>query len=167
MRTGLVITGICIGLLLGGCSSAPPVRPSAANVKPLNKAVSLNNTQLVKSRLYAQLREWRGVRYREGGQSKKGVDCSGFVQLTFRNRLGIRVPRTTELLEDAGRKITASKLRAGDLVFFKTGLFKHHVGIYVEHGKFIHASTSKGVILSDMRNVYWKKSYWKSVRVAI
>lgn len=167
MRFNFVITGVCLGLLLGGCASAPPAPAPAVNSKPLSTPVSLDNSKWVKARLYAQLKEWRGVRYREGGLSKRGVDCSGFVQLTFRSRLGVRVPRSTELLEDAGRQIRVRDLRAGDLVFFKTGLFKHHVGIYIENGKFIHASTSKGVTLSSLNNVYWSQHYWKSVRLSV
>ena len=172
IRFTLSWTGLCLGmiggLLLGGCASTvAPARAPQITAAPHNNSVSLANTRLVKARLYAQLKEWRGVRYREGGLSKRGVDCSGFVHLTFRQRLGIRVPRSTDLLQKAGRLINRKSLRAGDLVFFKTGISKHHVGIYVENGKFLHASTSRGVMLSDMHNVYWSRHYWKSERLEV
>jgi len=162
------VLGLGLALLMGACASSAPVHHTQrAHVHPLTHPVSLENTGLVKSRLYAQLREWRGVRYRDGGLSKRGVDCSGFVHLTFRQRLGLKVPRSTELLQKAGHVISRKQLRAGDLVFFRTGFSKHHVGIYVENGKFIHASTSRGVMMSDMHNVYWSRHYWKSERLSI
>lgn len=172
-RLSLPWEGLCVGLvagvLAGGCASTTDVVHQAPiiHVQSLSGPVNLKNTHLVKSRLYAQLKEWHGVRYREGGLSKRGVDCSGFVHLTFRQRLGLNIPRTTELLQKAGRVISRKHLRAGDLVFFKTGISKHHVGIYVENGKFIHASSSRGVMMSDMHNVYWSRHYWKSERLSI
>lgn len=156
---------LCWALLLSGCASTAPVHTVTAHTH--SKSVSLTNTRVVKSRLYAQLREWRGVRYREGGMSKRGVDCSGFVHLTFRERLGLNIPRSTELLQKAGHRISRKALRAGDLVFFKTGISKHHVGIYVENGKFIHASSSRGVMMSNMHNVYWARHYWKAERLNV
>ena len=118
----------------------------------------------VMSLLKAQYRDWKGVRYRMGGMSKKGVDCSGFVNLTF-NRLGKKIPRTTKALAKYGKKIRKSTLRPGDLVFFKTGRRVRHVGIYYGNNSFLHASTSKGVMVSKLDNVYWKKKYWHSRRM--
>ena len=128
-------------------------------------SVDLSDGARVKKILYAQLQEWHKVRHRTGGLSKKGIDCSGFVHLTFLSRFGIEVPRTTKLLSKIGAKISQEKLRPGDLVFFKTGLRKRHVGIYVEEGKFIHVSKKKGVMLSRLDNIYWSKNYWKAIRL--
>lgn len=166
MRLIFIYNLVLLILLNAACSSPGPVRPSVPYSAPV-KTVTFNNPQKVKSALYVQLKHWRGVRYKEGGLSRKGIDCSGFIHVTFRDRFGLKVPRSTELLEKSGKTISTKQLKPGDLVFFKTGLFKHHVGIYVEKGKFIHASTSKGVMMSDMHNVYWKKHYWKSVRLSV
>jgi cell wall-associated NlpC family hydrolase len=119
----------------------------------------------VTAALYQQYSEWKGVRYRHGGFSKSGVDCSGFVYLTLKRYFGLKVPRNTKRLSSYGAAVSRSRLTPGDLVFFKTGLFKKHVGIYIENGKFLHASTSKGVMLSDMKNGYWTRRYWKARRV--
>lgn len=154
-------------LLSVACSTTPPVPPAQKPHVTRSQPVSFHNPHQVKTALYTQLKHWRGVRYKEGGLSKKGVDCSGFIHITFRDRFGLEVPRSTELLEQSGKPVSSKELKPGDLVFFKTGIAKHHVGIYVENGKFIHASTSKGVILSDMKNVYWSKHYWKSLRIAV
>jgi cell wall-associated NlpC family hydrolase len=119
----------------------------------------------ISSALKAQYRDWKGVRYRIGGLSKKGVDCSGFVHLTFKKRLGRSIPRTTKSLSKYGKKIGRGSLKPGDLVFFKTGRKVRHVGIYYGGNKFLHASTSKGVMLSRMDDIYWGKRYWQSRRV--
>jgi cell wall-associated NlpC family hydrolase len=65
-----------------------------------------------------------------------------------------------------GKKVSQNNLKPGDLVFFKTGLFSRHVGIYLDKRKFLHASTSVGVTISSLDNQYWKKNYWKSVRIS-
>jgi len=122
-------------------------------------------TSSVVSALKSQYSQWRGVPYHVGGQSKRGVDCSGFVQLTFRDRFHMTIPRTTRKLSSYGKKVRRSHLQPGDLVFFKTGLRKRHVGIYVEKGTFLHASTSRGVMLSSLNDGYWDDHYWQARRV--
>jgi lipoprotein Spr/probable lipoprotein NlpC len=115
--------------------------------------------------LQAQYNSWQGVPYRLGGLSKKGIDCSGFVYLTFKEQFGLILPRTTETQVKRGTRVYIGQLQAGDLIFFKTGWRTRHVGIYLSDGQFLHASTSKGVIISRLDNVYWKKKYWRSQRV--
>lgn len=119
----------------------------------------------VSQRLLAQHRQWRGVPYREGGQSRRGIDCSGFVQVAYRSVFGKKLPRTTEQLAEEGWEIDRESLRPGDLVFFKTGWWARHVGIYVNNGRFLHASKSRGVMLSPLSNPYWRDTYWMARRV--
>ncbi len=76
------------------------------------------------------------------------------------------MPRSTELMAKMGKKIDRKQLRAGDLVFFKTSYKVRHVGIYIEKGQFLHASSSKGVMISRLDNVYWADKYWQSRRPA-
>ena len=64
-----------------------------------------------------------------------------------------------------GKEIRKDDLKAGDLIFFKTGSASEHVGIYLEKNKFLHASQKQGVTISRLDNVYWKSNYWKSVRI--
>lgn len=129
------------------------------------KAVNLKKKSAVKKGLYSQHSEWKGVKYRMGGLNKRGIDCSGFVYLTFRSKLGIKIPRTTKAQAKLGKAIRKSNLRAGDLVFFKTSRKVRHVGIYIEDGKFLHASTSRGVMISRLSNTYWRSKYWQARRV--
>lgn len=119
--------------------------------------------------LQKQFQLWKGSPYRFGGVSRRGVDCSGFVMLSFRQRFGMRLPHSTKLLSQLGEKISQSQLQSGDLVFFKTGNGwgerALHVGIYDTHQRFIHASTSRGVIRSSLYNSYWRKTYWQARRL--
>ena len=118
-----------------------------------------------KSKIMDQYASWKGVSYRLGGTTKSGIDCSSFVQRTFLEQFGVQLPRTTSEQESSGKSVKRNNLRAGDLVLFKTGRTMKHVGIYIGDNKFVHASTSNGVIVSEMTNDYWSKRYYASRRV--
>lgn len=122
-------------------------------------------TNTIETALHAQLVQWRGTPYLLGGNSKRGIDCSGFVQNTFQQRFASALPRTTELQVREGKKISRSQLRSGDLVFFRTRRGVRHVGIYLSDGQFIHASKSAGVTQSDMNNSYWAPRFWQARRL--
>ncbi len=108
---------------------------------------------------------WQGTRYTYGGLSHNGVDCSGFTLLTYKELFGQDLPRTVKEQVKEGVKISQASLQPGDLVFFKTGLFQKHVGIYLEDDLFIHASRSKGVTISSLQNLYWQKRFWQAQRL--
>ena len=150
-------------LLLAGCGLAPYDAQSPR--EGAGGRVDFTNKSQVKQALYAQFDQWRAVKYKSGGLSRDGVDCSGFVYLTFNSRLGIELPRSTDLQVTQGKTIPQRELVPGDLVFFKTGKSTRHVGIYLEDGKFLHASTEKGVMISRLTDNYWAKAYWKSIRI--
>lgn len=104
MRFWLVL---CVALFLAGCSShrAPPPNPRLAD--SITVVANLNE----------QLRNWRGAPYRYGGMSPRGVDCSGFVLMTFRDKFALQLPRETREQAEIGTKIDKSELLPGDLVF--------------------------------------------------
>lgn len=163
-----IVLLLTLSLLVIGCSSTPQKSkglhvtklkaPTAS--KPLSKKESY-----IYRKLNKQFQRWRGTPYKLGGLNKKGIDCSGFVHVTFRDALSMRIPRSTETLARKGTKINKNQLKVGDLVFFKTGRKVKHVGIYVGNQHFIHASTSRGVMKSNLGNPYWRKHYWKSTRL--
>ena len=95
----------------------------------------------------------------------KGIDCSGFVQRTFREQFGLDLPRSTYEQQEMGKSISRTKLRTGDLVLFRAGSTGRHVGIYIGNDQFVHASTSSGVTISSMNEPYWKKRYNEARRV--
>ncbi|WP_429621157.1 bifunctional murein DD-endopeptidase/murein LD-carboxypeptidase [Serratia sp. 2723] len=119
----------------------------------------------VKSKIMDQYADWKGVRYRLGGESKRGIDCSAFVQRTFREQFGMTLPRSTYEQEDMGKQIQRAKLRPGDLVLFRAGSTGRHVGIYLGNDKFVHASTSSGVTISNLSDNYWDKRYREGRRL--
>ncbi|MCO7262213.1 bifunctional murein DD-endopeptidase/murein LD-carboxypeptidase [Dickeya zeae] len=119
----------------------------------------------VKSKLLEQYASWKGVRYRLGGDSRKGIDCSSFVQRTFREQFGIDLPRSSYEQQDIGVQIQRSKLRPGDLVVFHAGSTGRHMGIYLGNQQFVHASTSIGVTISSMDDSYWRPRYREARRV--
>ena len=84
--------------------------------------------------------EWKDVRYKMGGTSKSGIDCSGFTQKVYKEKFGVSLPRTTVTQVDLGVEVKKSELIPGDLVFFKTSKTDKHVGVYVGNGEFLHAS---------------------------
>ncbi|MEN8246457.1 MAG: NlpC/P60 family protein [Thermodesulfobacteriota bacterium] len=151
---------LSILILLSSCTLIP-VKPGAPGIPS-----SLGNDPgRIKSQLYTQYDTWQNVGYRHGGMSRNGVDCSGFVHITYRDRFGITLPRSTSQMSKEGIQIMQRDLIAGDLVFFKTGTFTKHVGIYLEKGKFLHASTEKGVTISSLGNTYWQRCYWQARRI--
>jgi len=152
-------------LLLVACSSAPRHVSTISSVKVSEARVDLNDTRKVKQLLSQQYQDWHRVRHRMGGLSKNGIDCSGLVYKTYREQFGINMPRSTDAQSETGRKINRKQLKAGDLVFFKTGLFSRHVGIYIDNDNFLHVSTKRGVKISSLENPYWSDTYWQSRRV--
>ena len=116
-------------------------------------------------KLYIEAAEWMGVPYRYGGESKKGVDCSGLTAHIYKKVYRKKLERSSEEQRSSNcYKITKRNLKEGDLVFFSNNKSKKkapHVGIYLKNNKFIHSSTSQGVIISDLEENYYHK-YWLS-----
>lgn len=111
--------------------------------------------------------KYKGVPYVFGGTTTKGFDCSGYVQYVFKN-CKAKLPRLADEQALQGIFVTQKQLRPGDLVFFTTyAPGASHVGIYAGDGQFWSASSSKGVILSSLKEEYWKQRYFGARRVLI
>lgn len=115
--------------------------------------------------LLVQYKAWQGTPYKLGGADKTGIDCSAFVQLTLREHFATEVPRTTGAQAKLGMAVKPDELRPGDLVFFRTGPTRRHVGFYLGRGQFLHASTRVGVTISRLDDRYWQSAYWTARRV--
>lgn len=106
-----------------------------------------------------------GTPYQNAGTTTKGFDCSGFTQYVFA-KMGIELSRTSASQAEMGSKVEKSDLTEGDLVFFNTnGRSISHVGIYVGNGQFAHASSSKGVTISNLSDSYYQSRYVTARRV--
>lgn len=119
-------------------------------------------------KLYLEAADWIGVPYRAGGDSKRGTDCSGLVYQLYKKVYRTQVPRNTEDLKKESSKVAKRSLREGDLVFFTSSRSKKkvaHVGIYLKNNKFIHASTSKGVIVSSLNENYYTQHWISGGRI--
>ena len=124
-----------------------------------------SDKNFIKNVILKEFEEWEGTPHKMGGNSKRGIDCSGFAHHMYTELFNINVPRTTKQFFTAGIKINKSQLKPGDLVAFMPHSYPRHVGIYIGNNKFIHASTSNGVIMSDLGNPYWEKYYVMSRRI--
>ncbi len=114
--------------------------------------------------LYNEGARWLGVPHRTGGMTKRGVDCSGFVQIVYRNIYHKKLERNSaDMLKKNCKRIRRGQLKEGDLVFFYTGQGRkrqpNHVGIYLKNGRFIHTSTSRGVMVSSLNEPYYLRTW--------
>lgn len=137
----------------------------STGVKPSGSVLSGNAVSSAQQ-IIRTAKSYIGVPYVWGGTTPKGFDCSGFTQYVFAKH-GFNLPRTTTEQYRLGRYVSKSQLQPGDLVFmqntYREGI--SHVGIYVGDGKMIHASSSKGVVISDLSTAYYLQHYYGARRV--
>lgn len=112
-----------------------------------------------------EYQSWKGTHYRLGGHSHREIDCSALTQKLYQEAFSIDLPRTTSEQLTKGRKVKKATMHIGDLVFFKTGRSQKHVGIYIGENRFIHASRTKGVTISELTNPYWNQHLLAARRV--
>ncbi len=116
--------------------------------------------------MYQTIYEWLGTPYRYSGDCKEGVDCSGFVCMLYKESFGVTLANSSAEIFKETKPVKKSALKEGDLVFFKIKKKKiSHVGVYIGHNKFAHASVQNGVIISDLDEPYYKKYFYKGGRV--
>ncbi|MDA8362643.1 MAG: C40 family peptidase [Gammaproteobacteria bacterium] len=145
-RRPQVLAGLLVlGAMLAACSTAP---------------VRENNPAAIASRVVAVARRMVGKPYRYGGDSPSGFDCSGLVYYCY-ERAGEQVPRTTAGQHRDGIWESIRHIHKGDLIFFKErGISSSHVGIYIGHGRFVHAPTTGQTVRIDrLSNPYWLRHF--------
>lgn len=163
MRNIVLLCIVCAGFFFGSCSSNRHLsKNSAASQvsKKLGFPISKKDRQLP---LYTEAARWLGVPYKYGGNTAKGVDCSGLVCNIYRKVYNQKLERTVAgMYKKNCRKISRNALRPGDLVFFNTAKTKKsisHVGIFLKGNTFIHATTHSGVRISTLDETYYKKRW--------
>lgn len=157
-------------MLLYSCGSRNSINKPEEKLRVLTSNYEGKNSQTVKS-LLSEAETYLGTPYQLGGNSKKGLDCSALVLNVYREQ-NIKLPRLSQDQAMQGKKIDITESKPGDLLFFDTvGKGKvTHVGIvreikYKGEITFIHTSTSKGVIISSLNNLYWNKAFLFARRV--
>lgn len=150
-------------------SSASSVSSDEAEeiIDKLSDIIQSNNK---KKKFLFELVSYLNTPYRYGGESKRGIDCSAFTQIVYRNSLNINIPRTARE-QYRSWKIFNNKndLKFGDLIYFNTSkrYFPGHVGIYLDDNLFAHASSSKGVIVSSLEDNYFSNKFVGANRIKI
>lgn len=162
-HTGLFVLAMAVRVL--GVYAAPleggyAAAPKASSPQSVKDAASRE----ARFRLLAAAGTYELTPYRYGGIDRNGLDCSGLIYVSFRDALGVSVPRTTTALYSWTEQIPAEKAQPGDLLFFKTtrGGAVSHVGIYAGGRRFIHAASEgplTGVIYSGLDETYWASTY--------
>ncbi|TND00894.1 MAG: lipoprotein Spr [Bacteroidetes bacterium] len=116
--------------------------------------------------LYAFIDEWYGVPYKYGGKTKSGVDCSGLASNLYTQVFSKNISGSAANLYSLCKPLGQDELKEGDLVFFKIdGNRISHVGIYLQNGRFVHATTKRGVMINELKEEYYKKYYFKGGRL--
>lgn len=124
-------------------------------------------SQISNVMLYRFIDEWMGTRYRMGGTSKSGVDCSAFVQNLYQYVFGLNLLRTAWMQFESSKYISnISDLKEGDLVFFRINSSRiTHVGVYLRNNFFVHSGCSKGVSIANLNSNYWSRYFAGGGRV--
>lgn len=171
-RFASILVGLCACslLLLDGCM--PASRSAHADGEEYQASIALLEEASTDEGIGQSQRliviaalEWVGVPYRYGGTNREGVDCSAFVRSVF-NDAGETLPRTSQEQSGVGATVARSLLRTGDLLFFQTsGDGVSHVGIAIGDDRFVHASTSRGVIVSSLAEKYYSERFLFARRV--
>ena len=126
---------------------------------------SLSSKVLTKKQAFVDFyNDWKNVKYKMGGSSRTGIDCSAFTQKAFKEKFGIELPRTTLTQVNVGKEVKKSDLKMGDLVFFKTSKRDKHVGIYMGNGDFLHSSIN-GIQFTKLDKPFYKDAYWTARRI--
>jgi cell wall-associated NlpC family hydrolase len=123
-------------------------------------------SEIINIALYKAIDSWLGTRYHYGGTSHRGVDCSSLMQHLYNESGGeAALPRTARLQHGFTKRVSRADLQEGDLIFFNTTGGISHVGMYLKNDKFVHASSSRGVTISDLNENYYAKRYLGAGRI--
>jgi lipoprotein Spr len=116
--------------------------------------------------LYKCINGWLGVKYCYSGDTKKGIDCSGFATAVYHDAFGKSLDGSAADIYKEVKPLKRSQLKEGDLVFFKIRKKRvSHIGVYLSNNRFVHASVHEGVVVSDLDEPYYKKYFFKGGRV--
>jgi probable lipoprotein NlpC len=136
------------------------VKPQPSIAEKYSEIMGVDKNAIQNGRLYAFIDQWMGTPYKFGGQDKDGVDCSALTQLLEQQVYGINIPRSTGQQINIIKRKYEEELIEGDLVFFDyDGKKFSHVGVYLQNGYYVHASTSKGVMIAQLHDPYTYKYF--------
>ncbi|MGN0236863.1 MAG: C40 family peptidase [Lepagella sp.] len=159
---------ILFTLTLASCHSSKKVAPSGGG-KPTSGDVIIPHGDKRGEKVVKEAYTWIGTPYKYGGDKRgEGTDCSGMVMRVYEKAADIKLPRSSRDQADFCETVKSKDVKKGDLVFFATGKDPNrvsHVGIVVDDDSFIHASSSKGVVVSHLSSDYYRRRFIKFGRV--
>lgn len=166
LKTILVLS--CMTFLVG-CSSVQS-KTGEVNAKKTEKVLTEKKLNLksnkneikVKEKILTNFNEWKGTKYKWGGNTKNGIDCSAFIKQAYQKEFNLSLPRTTSELKYKGFGVSKNNLKVGDMVFFRNN---KHVGIYIGNNEFVHSGSKKGVTKSSLDKGYYAKTFTQARRV--
>jgi len=158
--------------------TAKPERPNAlADLEDMeeleegwdDQPFEMDGTELsqTQSVILKEFNVWKGTPYRMGGNTMRGIDCSGFVKHIYNKLFSLDVPRSSREFMSTGQRIDKDELKPGDLIVFSPRSYPRHVGIYIGNNKFIHASRNRGVSMADLDQRYWKRAFRMARRLIV
>lgn len=169
-RLKKIISLLLVLLFFASCKPTSTIVTSKKETeKESNSRNDRNSNRLAKEVINTASKNL-GVRYKAGGTTTDGFDCSGLVYVTFK-KYDIALPRASYDMAKVGKQIKENEIQKGDLIFFKTNgkSVINHVGLVVEVSgdeiKFIHSSTQKGVIISSTKEPYYGKTFAQANRI--
>ncbi len=134
---------------------------SSSKMKNVANILGVKESEIKDENLYKFIAAWYGTPYKYGGCDIKGTDCSCLTINLYQKVYKKSLPRTADEMVKLCDKLSSSKVEEGDMVFFKIESKQvTHVGVYLKNNKFIHASTKKGVMISDLNEPYFKKYFY-------
>lgn len=149
-------------------SANTPVKKDRKKSKELDKSSDRSaSLHYERKEIEAFLEDWWGVPHRMGGTSKKGVDCSGLMCVIYQDLYNnpLQSRRAQDIYAEVDPVLDPDDLQVGDMVFFKVGGVRiDHVGFYLGDGDFAHASSSRGVMVSNLSENYWQQRYFRGGR---
>jgi len=162
---------VILGVILCVSTQAQTTNKSTADPDNLAKdyfsqimGVAVSATSNVK--LYQFVYDWLGTPYRLGGNTERGIDCSGFAYQLYDKVFNTVIGNNSRNIFSMVNPVNKEELKEGDLVFFKIKSRSiSHVGVYLGDNKFAHASSSRGVMISNLNEPYWKRYYYKGGRL--
>ncbi len=139
-----------------------PICNLNADVMDYFQGNGLNIDEGANPKLYQAAFDWKGTRYKYGGTSKEGIDCSSLIKAVYYESFDEQLQGTSRSLYGQIKAVDQSELQEGDLVFFKIrGNTISHVGLYLRDGYFVHASVKRGVMINNLSESYYKKYFFE------
>ncbi|MEI7694387.1 MAG: C40 family peptidase [Chlorobium sp.] len=165
--TFICLTASALQISLPSPSLCNVLSTTQESIPPFSVSEIASHTSLMHMRdFFKNVSQYFGTRYRSGGQTPAGFDCSGFVRFMYEKVFNMTLPRSSREMSALGSKVSKEELQPGDLVFFHSKSKRiNHVGIFIGNDTFIHSSLTKGITEDQLKYNYYEKRFAGAVRL--